>query len=145
MEEICSTIKIQNVNNIDVPKYITSEAINKHHAEEAIEEMGKKLKEMRNEDIGRPREYMQTKCISDCRLKFRIRTNMVELKANMKGSYKDGDFSCLGCGNKSTIDYQSHVMRCPAFSELREGLDFEKDEDLVKYFREVMMRRMKMK
>ena len=39
-----------------------------------------------------------TKCISDCMLQFRIRTNMVELKANMKGMYKDGDYSCLGCG-----------------------------------------------
>ena len=145
VEEICSTIKIQNVNDVDVPKSVIVDAINKHHAEEARELMGKKLKEMKSEDIGRTRDYMKTKCIADCRLKFRIRTNMVELKGNMKGSYRDSDFSCLGCGDKSTVEDQSHVIRCPAYHELREGLDFEKDEDLVKYFREVMIIRMKMK
>ena len=145
VEEICSTIKIQNVNEVEVPKSEIKDAISKHHAEEARDQMGKKLKDIKNEEIGKPKEYMRTKCISDCRLKFRIRTNMVELKANMKGSYRDGDYSCLGCGNKSTVEDQSHVIRCPAYSEIREGLDFEKNEDLVKYFRKVMMIRMKKK
>ena len=63
----------------------------------------------------------------------------------MKGSYKDGDYSCLGCGDKSSTEDQSHVIKCPAYSELREGLNFEKDEDLVKYFRDVMRIRMKLK
>ena len=54
---------------------------------------------------------------------FRIRNNMVELKANMKGSYKDGDYSCLGCGDKASVEDQSHVIRCPAYSDIRQGLD----------------------
>ena len=64
-----------------------------------------------------------TRCISDCRLQFRIRTNMVELKANTKGRYKDGDYSCLGCGDKATIENQSHVIRCPAYADIRNGLN----------------------
>ena len=107
--------------------------------------MGKKLNGIKNEEIGKPKEYMKTKCISDCRLNFRIQTNMAELKANTKGAHRDGDYSCLGCGDKSTVEDQSHVIRCPAYSEIREGLDFEKNGYLVKYFRKVMMIRMKKK
>ena len=43
---------------------------------------------------------------------------MVELKANMKRSYKDGDFSCLGCGDKASVEDQSHVIRYPAYSDI---------------------------
>jgi hypothetical protein len=98
-----------------------------------------------NEEIGRTKDYMNVKCISDCRLQFRIRTNMVELKANMKGSYKNGDFSCLGCGDMASVEDQSHVIRCPAYSDIRQGLDMQEDKDLVKYFRKVMLVRMKAK
>ena len=63
----------------------------------------------------------------------------MDLKGNMKGRYKDGDFSCLGCGD------QSHVLRCPAYSDSRQGLDLHKDTDLVEYFKKVMMLRMKKK
>ena len=70
---------------------------------------------------------------------------MVELKANIKGAHRDGDYSWLVCGDKSMEEDQSHGIRCPAYSEIREGLDFEKNGDLVKYFRKVMMIRMKKK
>ena len=83
--------------------------------------------------------------ISDCGLQFRIITNMVELKTNTKGRYKDGDYSCLGCGDKAAIENQSHVIRCPVYADIRNGLNFEKNEDLVKYFRQVMLIRMKAK
>ena len=122
---------------------IIKDAINRHHATEAKEQMGKKLQGIKNEEIGKTKEYMKTKCISDCRLQFRIRTNMVELKANMKGMYKNGDYSCLGCGDKDAIEDQSHVIRCPAYADSRQGLNLEKDEDIVKYFRKVMVLRMK--
>ena len=107
--------------------------------------MGKKLNEIKDEEIGKPRDYMMTRCISDCRLQFRIRTNMVELKANMKGRHKDGDYSCLGCEEKASIENQSHVIRCPAYADIRNGLNLERNEDLVKYFRQVMLIRMKTK
>ena len=85
----------------------------RHHATEARAEMGKKLAGIMNDEIGVAREYMRTKCIEDCRWQFRIRTNMVDLKANMKGMYKDKDYSCMGCGDKASVEDQSHVIRCP--------------------------------
>ena len=145
VKEICKELEINNLNDCDVPKWKIRDAIDRHHAVEAKEQMGKKLNEIKDEEIGKPRDYMMTRCISDCRLQFRIRTNMVELKANMKGRCKDGDYSCLGCGDKTTIENQSHVTRCPAYADIRKGLNLEKNEDLVKYFRQVMLTRMKAK
>ena len=80
VEEICSTIMIQNVNEVEVPKSEICDAINKHHAEEARDLMGKKLKDIKNEEIGKAKDYMGTHYIADCRLEFRIRTNMADLK-----------------------------------------------------------------
>ena len=45
----------------------------------------------------------------------------------------------MGCGLE--VDYQAHSMTCPAYDDLREGLDMEKDQDLVSYFRMIMKRR----
>ena len=87
-----ASINIKNINENDVPKWIVRDAVRVHHANEAREEMGKKFENIKNVEIGRTKEYMETKCISDCRLHYRIWTNMVVLKANLKGSYKDGDF-----------------------------------------------------
>ena len=145
VREICSKINIKNINEDDVPKWLVRDAIRVHHANEAREEMGKKLVNIKNEEIGKTKDYMKTKCIADCRIQFRMRTNMLQLKANMKGSYKDGDYSCLGCGDKASVEDQSHVIRCPAYSDIRQGLDMEVDTDLVKYFRQVMLIRMKAK
>jgi hypothetical protein len=86
--------------NVDVDVLKFKDASSRHHATEAKEQMEKKLKEVKNWEI------LKTKCISDGRLTFRIRTSMVELKANMKGMYKNGDYSCLGCGDKDAIEDQ---------------------------------------
>ena len=40
--EICDVIKVSNVNHNDVPKWMIKEAVAKHHAEEAHEQMGKR-------------------------------------------------------------------------------------------------------
>ena len=40
------------------------------------------------------------------------------------------------------MDDQTHAMRCLAYADLREGLDMEKDADLVLFFRKVMESRM---
>ena len=81
---------------------------------------------------------------NDHREKLTI-SNMLELKGNMKGSYRDMDYSCLGCANKATVEDQSHVLRCPAYADIRKDLDLGSQEDIVKYFRKVMLLRMKQK
>ena len=43
-------------------------------------------------------------------------------------------WACSECGN---LDSQSHIMWCPSFAPLREGLDISNDTDVVHYFQEV--------
>ena len=40
-------------------------------------------------------------------------------------------------------DSQSHVLLCPAFSDLRENMDLEDDRELVEFFKSVVERRIK--
>ena len=68
------------------------------------------MNEIKDDEIGKTKDYMMTRCISDCRLQFRIITNMVEPKANTKLRYTDGDYSCLGCGDRAAIENQSHKV-----------------------------------
>ena len=43
-------------------------------------------------------------------------------------------WKCDGCGN---LDTQSHIIWCPGFAPLREGLDIDNDKDVIHYFQEV--------
>ena len=53
--------------------------------------------------------------------------------------HKNTSLNCVGCGLE--VDYQAHSMECPSYDDLREGLDMDKDQDLVTFFRKVMDRR----
>ena len=68
---------------------------------------------------------------------------MIEVKNNFKGGHKNTNMECQGC--QISIDTQDHVLFCPFFSDLREGLDLGNDNDLLKYYKEVMEIREKMK
>ena len=142
VEDICKTLEI---SNLEMKKSDIKNAVSKHHAEELRGQMGKKMKDIMNEEIGQPKDYMSTTCIADARLQFRIRTNMVECKGNMKGQFKDGDYTCPGCNVIGSVEDQSHILRCSAYEDYRQGLDLAKNEDLIKYFRKVMIKRMKIK
>ena len=73
---------------------------------------------------------------------FSLRTMMIDLKGNDKNdkTYKAEKLRCDAC--KNDIETQSHVLVCPAYDELREGLVIENVDDQVKYFRKVLKKRM---
>ena len=146
--DICEEIMIPNVMEDDVPKRIIKEALIFHNCQEIRMEIEtkkmKKLKDIKNEDFSETKQYMKKKSISESRTQFRIRTNMLELRGNMKGSHKN-DLSCLGCKKQDTQEDQLHVMSCSAYEDLRIGLNFSEDGDLVTYFQKVMLAREKLK
>ena len=39
-------------------------------------------------------------------------------------------------------DTQTHVLICPGYAELRQGMNLDEDSDLVKYFSLVIKRRL---
>ena len=96
-----------------------------------------KLEAMRGESFG-IKDYMKNKCIDDARYKFRIRTMMVDMKMNFKHDprYKRESWMCKCV---TTVESQNHVLLyCKEYDNLPEGLDFDNDKDLVKYFRDVL-------
>ena len=88
--------------------------------------------------------YMMKKSLADSRLIFRLRTEMVDVKDNMRNKYNGTRVNCEAC-DLEAAESQVHVMVCPGYAELRAGKDMQKDVDLVSYFREVLLLREKKK
>ena len=79
---------------------------------------------------------------------FHIRTEMVkEIPGNFKNKYRvrgtltDG-LICLEC-QEQTVMTQSHCLTCPAWTEMRNGLDLSKISDMVVFFRKLLVERAK--
>ena len=83
--------------------------------------------------------------IGDARIKFKLRTNMTNVKFNYKSDPINlkSLWHCDSC--QSAIDSQDHVLWCPAYQELREGKDINNDSDLIDYIRKVVQIRDKLK
>ena len=82
------------------------------------------------------KKYLKEMKLTDARTYFRIRSNTTNVKMNRKSDPKHAAqlWKCSGCGN---LDTQSHIMWCPSFAPLREGLDVSNDTDVIHYFQEV--------
>ena len=139
---ICREVGLDDGNLSTLTKGQVSTAIREHHKEEMVREMGKKMEDLVDSEMGKVKEYMLNNNIADSRTMFRYRTKMLELKENMKGRYGRDNLSCEAC-SIGDVESQSHVLRCTAYDGIREGLDLNNDRDLVTFFREVMNIRMK--
>ena len=84
------------------------------------------------------KKYIQTMNISNARMMFSLRTFMYEAKFNYKHQkeHEEQLWRCDSC--ERCIETQSHILSCPAYVTLREDMDLNKDEDLVRYFKKVM-------
>ena len=100
----------------------------------------KKLNKIIGDDPTIAKDYMKQKCIADTRLIFRLRTEMLDVKDNMRNKYKKTSTNCDAC-DMGTAESQAHVMVCPGYADVRVGKDLDRDRDLVSYFREVMLLR----
>ena len=147
VQEICEKIGVPDINKNYLSKKDMSQALRNHDKAEMMQKMTdnyKKLDKIKLDDPTVPKEYMEKKCLADCRMVFRMRTQMINLKDNMKNMYKGASINCDACDMK-VAESQTHVMSCPGYTELRVGKDMSKDGDLVGYFREVLKIREKKK
>ena len=62
---------------------------------------------------------------------------------NSRMMIKTDGLACESC-NKVQTETQAHVLLCPAYDKLREGLKLSNQDYLIKYFGEVMMARDKL-
>ena len=84
------------------------------------------------------KEYIKTMNLSDARTNFRIRCsllNQVKMNQRSQPTYAYQLWACDECG---CVDTQSHIMWCPSYATLREGLDVDNDLDVVHYFQKVV-------
>ena len=84
------------------------------------------------------KEYIKTMNLTDARTNFRIWCSLLnQVKMNQKSqpTYADQLWAFDECG---CVDTQSHIMWCPSYVTLREGLDVDNDLDVVHYFQRVV-------
>ena len=78
------------------------------------------------------KEYFKTLNIFDARTIFKMRAKMTQyVKWNYQNDVKNRAqlWQCSSC--QSSIDTQSHITWCPAYSDLRENRSLENDKDLA--------------
>ena len=98
-------------------------------------ETSKKLKDIKKDNFRQFQDYFHDKNLSSARLKFKIRSKMVDkIPGNIKTRYKYSEegLNCSDCKVEMT---QYHCTICPSRASLREGLDMNSLDDAVVYFR----------
>ena len=135
ISQICNILKINdlNYNYLDINEI--KKAIYHHHYNEMIEKIKrcKKLSDIQNDNFKYLQKYFYDKEINKVRLKFKIRTQMVDnIPGNFKNKYKlSRSSNCLRCNVQLS---QDHIKVCPGRTHLRRGLDLSKLDDLAIYF-----------
>ena len=95
----------------------------------------KKLKDIKEDNFRGMQAYFNDKNLSKSRMKFKIRTKMVEnIPGNFKNRFKYSEkgLNCVSCNTELN---QDHCVICPDRAKLRAGLDMNNIDDVVTYFR----------
>ena len=83
-------------------------------------------------------DYPVSMKLEDARTKFAIDNRMVPtIKSDFPSdsTYAEKLWKCDEC---ERVDSIRHIKVCPGYEELRSDKDLSKDEDLVKYFQDVL-------
>ena len=105
VEHICLTIGLPSENSNLVTKNELNLALRNNDKANIEGKFSsyKKLDKIVGDDPTVAKEYMKEKAMADARLIFRLRTEMVEVKDNMRNSYKGTKVNCEAC------DYILHL------------------------------------
>ena len=102
-----------------------------------------KVKEFINEPFEK-KQYFSNLNLIEARVYFIKRAKMMQyVKMNFPSDpvYRRELWQSSSCS--SHIDTMSHVLWCPAYSNLRENQDIKNDKDLAKYLLQVLIIRSK--
>ena len=82
--------------------------------------------------------YLKEMTVTDARIKFKLRSQMFDAKYNYSHNpqFTKELWRCDSC--QRSIETQSHIIWCPAYSKLREGKDLNSDKDMINYMKSVM-------
>ena len=99
----------------------------------------RKLEDVQHEDYRNIQPYFKVKSDENPRFSFRIRTKMVlNIPGNCKSMYKNNKegLKCSHCSEE--VMTQTHCLSCPGMTEMRDGLELSKIDDMVVYFRRTL-------
>ena len=109
-----------------------------------------KLDGIKEEDFTEVQSYFNDKSVENARMAFKIRTHMVpKIPGNFKNKYKkkgtvSEGLTCPHCEDEEVMS-QSHCLACSAWTDIRMGLDMTRIEDLVVFFKKLLVEREKVK
>ena len=97
------------------------------------------------DEITKGNQYFFEESLLDARTIFRFRVELVEAKLNYKNKteYKKEAYRCDSC--MTAQDENTHLLFCPSYQKLREGLSLNNDSHLANYIRQVLEIRMKLR
>ena len=148
--QICEEIGIPDVNYVKVSKHDIKKAIFENHYNDMVKivKTKTKLENIQDEDFHEIQDYFGDKSVENTRMAFRIRTQMVrDIPGNYKNKYKvkgtvNEGLVCSECDTGEILT-QSHCLTCLTWAELRTGLDLTNIQDLVVFFRKLLVERAK--
>ena len=113
----------------------------KNYSEEAIKKSFKDYSKLKNKGLENEnlevKNYVKEMKLRNARTNFRIRSDMIKVKMNMKHNHNFAE-KLWKCDECQCMDSQAHIIWCPAFAPLRDGKDLSSDKDLVWYYQQVM-------
>jgi hypothetical protein len=128
VKEICEKAGLPDACVRYIPREEIQKAMMVSNAWEIKEQMQglTKLENIMKEDLRFCQDYIKSKYLEDARLDFRLRTGMLDNRANMGRRYSGK--TCPHCEadrEDGAIESSQHWLTCEAYAELRAGLDPE--------------------
>ena len=145
---LCTKLKVEDCNTTRLSKAeyrkLFVEACNKYHEEKLRKDGGNMTKcdRIMKDEYGQ-KEYFKKANIFEARQMFRTRVGLNDFAGNYKKSLKFQPTNWL-CRCLSNIENEAHLKEglCHVYRDIRDKYDtLEDDENLVKYFSEVIARR----
>ena len=139
VRQICGIIGIPDINNQYLRKQEIKKALEISHFEDMMSkfESSKKLEDISLDNFREIQGYFNDQNLEAARMKFRIRTKMVNnIPGNFKNKYKNipNGLKCTLCPSQMT---QNHCIECPEKVLFRQDLDMKDLDDLVVYFNRI--------
>ena len=146
-EDLCIKLKIEDVNTTSKTKIAYAKEVNKacQHMEDLMMKTEtcemEKMRKIRAEDWGL-KDYVKNGSLWSVQKTWEARAYMLHVAGNYSHSrrYEATGWRCQACVSQVRED-QDHLGLCQGYSDLRQGLDLERDDDMVEFFRLVMARR----
>ena len=140
VRHILKEIQIKDLNKYEIRKKEIQQAVYKAHYKAMLNlfENSKKLKNIKNNDFRGMQGYFNDKNLANSRRKFKICAKMVEKYQEISKKCYNFNKTGLNCSSCMIEMTQAHGALCPARAELRSGLNMDKLDDAVIYFRQYL-------